>query len=88
VRPGGGPLWGFTVPNLPYPTGAGDPGVESAASPGKESMQSQAMTLNPQSKSNTVGAGRRMERGQGGIGIGVGQIRDLSVFARECAVAG
>lgn len=39
-------------------------------------------------KGNAVGAGGRMQRGQGGIGIEVGQIRDLGVFFRERAFAG
>jgi len=46
VGQGGGPVWGFTISHLPYPTGARDPGPESAASPGKESMQDLAMTPN------------------------------------------
>ena len=38
-------------------------------------------------KGNAVGAGGRLQRGQGGIGIGVGQIRNLGVFLRERTVA-
>jgi len=39
-------------------------------------------------KGNAVGAGRGVQRGQSGIGIGVGQIWDLSVFFRERTFAG
>jgi len=42
----------------------------------------------PGAKGNAVGAGRRMQRGQGRIGSGVSQIRDLGVFFRERAFAG
>ena len=40
-------------------------------------------------KGNAVGAGRCLQRRQGGIGIGigVGQIRDLGDFFHQCAVA-
>ncbi len=42
----------------------------------------------PGVKRNAVGAGGRMQRRQGGIGIGVGQIRNLGIFFRERTVAG
>jgi len=38
-------------------------------------------------KGNAVGAGGGLERGQGRIGIGVGEVRDLGVFFHERAVA-
>ena len=42
----------------------------------------------PGAKGNAVGAGGRLQRGQGRIGIVVGQIRDLGVFFRERTFAG
>ena len=41
----------------------------------------------PGAEGNAVGASRRMERGQGRIGIGVGQVRE-SLFFDERAYAG
>ncbi len=41
----------------------------------------------PGAKGNAVGAGGGLQRGQGGIGIGIGQIWDFGVFCHERAVA-